>query len=287
MNSPRPLDPTARTRPGAGSVVFLGTGTSVGVPAIGCQCEVCQSGDPRNKRLRCAILVQWPDAAGNPQTLLVDTPPDLRTQLLRERIGLVNAILFTHEHADHIFGLDDVRLFPFRLGAAVPLYCNAQVEARIRKSFDYAFMDREVTHEGARPRLEFKSIDTDAFEVLGTRVLPIPMMHGPHFEVLGFRFGDFAYCTDTNGIPQSSLDRLRGLKTLVIGALRHQPHATHFNVEQAVAVAQQIGAERTFLTHISHDLDHDTTNAMLPPGIELSYDGLRVDLQLVPSLNLD
>ncbi len=258
-----------------GTVIFLGTGTSVGVPAIGCQCEVCQSSDPHNKRLRCSILVQWEG-----KTLLVDTPPDLRTQLLREQIPLVNAVLYTHEHADHLFGLDDLRLFPFRLGAPVPLFCQSHVEDRIRKSFDYAFESREVTHPGARPQLEFETIDTDPFEVLGIRVVPIPMMHGPHFQVLGFRFGDFAYCTDTNGIPESSLNQLTGLKTLVLGALRHTPHPTHFSVEQAVAVAQQLGAETTYLTHICHDLDHDTTNAMLPPGIRLSYDGLRVDVRL-------
>ncbi len=263
-----------------GTVVFLGTGTSVGVPAIGCTCEVCQSDDPHNKRLRCAILVQWTSSAGDEQTLLVDTPPDLRTQLLREQIALVNAVLFTHEHADHVFGLDDLRLFPFRLGGPVPLYCQRKVEERIRKSFDYAFHERKVTHAGARPQLEFQAIDTDPFEVLGLRVVPIPMMHGPHFEVLGFRFGDFAYCTDTNGIPPSSMQRLRGLKTLVIGALRHTPHVTHFNVEQAVAVAQELGAEMTYLTHVSHELDHETTNAMLPPGVQLGYDGLRVDVCL-------
>ena len=258
-----------------GTVVFLGTGTSVGVPAIGCQCEVCQSSHPHNKRLRCSILVQWEG-----KTLLVDTPPDLRTQLLREQIPLVNAVLYTHEHADHLFGLDDLRLFPFRLGAPVPLYCQPHVEDRIRKSFDYAFESRVVTHPGARPQLEFETIGTDPFEVLGIRVIPIPMLHGPHFQVLGFRFGDFAYCTDTNGIPESSLEQLTGLKTLVLGALRHTPHPTHFSVEQAVAVAQQLGAETTYLTHICHDLDHDTTNAMLPLGIRLSYDGLRVDVRL-------
>ncbi len=258
-----------------GTVIFLGTGTSVGVPAIGCQCEVCRSPDPHNKRLRCSILVQWEG-----KTLLVDTPPDLRTQLLREQISLVNAVLYTHEHADHLFGLDDLRLFPFRLGAPVPLYCQSHVEDRIRKSFDYAFESRAVTHPGARPQLEFETIDADSFKVLGIRVIPIPMLHGPHFRVLGFRFGDFAYCTDTNGIPESSLQRLTGLKTLVLGALRHTPHPTHFSVEQAVAVAQQLGAETTYLTHICHDLDHDTTNAMLPPGIRLSYDGLRVDVRL-------
>ncbi len=196
------------------TVVFLGTGTSVGVPALGCDCEVCLSGHPRNQRTRCAIVVQLPGG-----TLLIDTPPDLRTQLLREKIPLVHSVLYTHEHADHLFGLDDLRLFPFRLGTPVPLYCDVIVESRIRRSFDYAFTDREPTHPGATPRLEFRNIDADTrFEALGVQVTPIPMKHGPHFNVLGFRIGDFAYCTDTNFIPDSSIELLQGVKTLVIGA---------------------------------------------------------------------
>lgn len=254
-------------------VIFLGTGTSVGVPVIGCDCPVCQSEDPRDNRTRCAIVVQLPGG-----TLLIDTPPDLRVQLLREKIPLVHSILFTHEHADHIFGLDDVRLFPFRLGAPVPLYCEAQVEARIRHSFDYAFVTRKPTHPGATPQLVFHAIDsvTD-FEVLGATVTPIRLKHGPHFDVLGFRFGDFAYCTDTNELPESSIAKLRGVKTLVIGALRHEPHPTHFNVEQAIELSRLVGAERTLLTHCGHNLGYVDTMAGLPPGIELAYDGLRLD----------
>jgi phosphoribosyl 1,2-cyclic phosphate phosphodiesterase len=260
--------------PIAATALFLGTGTSVGVPALGCQCDVCRSDNPRNNRTRCAIAVDLP--AG---TLLVDTPPDMRTQLLREKIPLVHAVLYTHEHADHLFGLDDLRLFPFRLGRPVPLYCEPNVEARIRKSFDYAFIDREPTHPGATPRLEFESIDpARPFQVLGLSVTPIPMKHGPHFDVLGFRIGNFAYCTDTNHIPESSIDLLGGLDTFVVGALRRKPHPTHFNLDQAVAVAQRIEPRQTYLTHISHDLEHEDTNAALPDGIDLAHDGLRVDL---------
>lgn len=212
--------------------------------------------------------------------LLVDTPPDLRTQLLREQIGLVHGVLFTHEHADHLFGLDDLRLFPFRLGRPVPLFCQEHVEERIRKSFDYAFQDRAVTHPGARPQLEFVRITHAPFVALGLKVVPIPMQHGPHFEVLGFRFGDFAYCTDTNGIPDESMERLRGVRTLVIGALRHTPHPTHFNIEQALEVIDELHPELALITHASHDLDYETTNRMLPSGVRLSYDGLRVPVQL-------
>jgi phosphoribosyl 1,2-cyclic phosphate phosphodiesterase len=210
----------------------------------------------------------------------VDTPPDLRTQLLREDIRLVNGVLFTHEHADHLFGLDDLRLFPFKLGGPVPLFCAPHVEARIRHTFDYAFDSRDETHPGARPQLVFRSIHDSPFDAIGLSVVPIPMQHGPHFETLGFRFGDFAYCTDTNGIPPTSVARLRGVRTLVLGALRHEPHPTHFTIEQAIAMAQMIAPERTFLTHLSHDIDYETTSRALPPGIHLAFDGLRVNANL-------
>ncbi len=256
------------------TVVFLGTGTSVGIPALGCECAVCTSDHPRNNRTRCAITIHLPDG-----TILVDTPPDLRTQLLREKIPLVHSVLFTHEHADHIFGLDDLRLFPFRLGAPVPLFCEEVVEARIRKSYDYAFSEREHTHPGATPRLEFRKIDAaNSFEVLGVTVTPIPMRHGPHFNVLGFRVGNFAYCTDTNHIPDTSFELLAGVDTFVVGALRRKPHPTHFCVDEAMEAARKVNAKQTYLTHISHDLDHEQANALLPDGIDLAYDGLRVSI---------
>jgi phosphoribosyl 1,2-cyclic phosphate phosphodiesterase len=254
-----------------GEMVFLGTGTSVGVPVVGCGCPTCTSPNPRNQRLRCALVVGLPEG-----TLLVDTPPDLRTQLLREKIGVVHATLFTHDHADHVFGLDDLRLFPYYLGRPLPVYCEEQVEARIRKSFDYAF-DEAPYAGGAVPRLEFRRITTEPFEVLGARVIPMRLAHG-RFEVLGFRFGNVAYCTDTNGIPPESRDLLRGLDVLVIDALRHKPHPTHFSLEEAVAVARSLAAKRTYFTHMSHELEHEATNAALPAGMELAYDGLRVPL---------
>lgn len=257
--------------PGLAEVIFLGTGTSVGVPTLGCNCDVCRSTDPHNNRTRCSILIRLP--AGN---LLIDTPPDLRTQLLREDIGLVHSVLFTHEHADHLFGLDDLRLFPFRLGTPVPLYCDDKVEKRIRTSFDYAFRRDTPTHPGAAPQLEFRTISDVPFEVLGTSVTPIPMKHGPRFDVLGFRIGDFAYCTDTNAIPESSMELLQGLETFVLGALRVSPHPTHFNVEEAIEVARRLEPRRTFFTHVSHDLDHGPTCDSLPAGIDLAHDGLRL-----------
>jgi phosphoribosyl 1,2-cyclic phosphate phosphodiesterase len=256
-----------------GQLVLLGTGTSVGVPAIGCSCPVCTSTNPRDNHTRCAVI------AGLPQgNLLIDTPPDLRAQLLREHIGIVHSVLFTHEHADHIFGLDDLRLFPFYLGHPVPLYCEEKVENRIRKSFDYAFRDLEPTHEGAVPQLAFRRIGLDSFDVLGERITPVRLGHGPRFEVLGFRIGNVAYCTDTNSISPESMSRLEGLDVLIIDALRLRPHVTHFSLDEAIAVAQQLGAKRTIFTHISHDLPYEATNARLPAGMELGYDGMRIAL---------
>jgi phosphoribosyl 1,2-cyclic phosphate phosphodiesterase len=195
---------------------------------------------------------------------------------LREKIPLIHSVLFTHEHADHLFGLDDLRLFPFRLGTPVPLYCDLKVERRIRTSFDYAFSDHLPTHPGAAPRLEFRTIESESFQVLGVSVTPIPMKHGPRFDVLGFRIGDFAYCTDTNQIPDSSMRLLEGIDTFVVGALRTKPHPTHFNIAEAMAVVDQLQPRRTLLTHISHDLDHGPTCQTLPEGIDLAYDGLRI-----------
>jgi phosphoribosyl 1,2-cyclic phosphate phosphodiesterase len=256
-----------------GELILLGTGTSVGVPSIGCPCSVCTSDDPHDKRTRCAALVGLPE--GN---LLIDTPPDLRQQLLRERVGIVHAVLYTHEHADHVFGLDDLRLFPFYLGHAVPLYCEELVEQRIRKSFDYAFADMEHTHAGAAPQLEFHRIGLDPFDVLGARITPLRLMHGPRFDVLGFRIGNVAYCTDTNGISPESMALLEGLDVLILDALRMRPHVTHFSLDEAIEVARKLQPKRTILTHMSHDLGHAKTNAWLPAGIELGYDGMRIKL---------
>lgn len=254
-------------------MILLGTGTSVGVPAIGCGCEVCQSEDVHNKRTRCSAILGLP--SGN---LLIDTPPDLRTQLLREKIGIVHAVLYTHGHADHIFGLDDLRLFPFYIGGPVPLFCEPQVERRIRHSFDYAFSSAPETHSGSRPSLVFESIDHEPFSVLGTQVTPIPMRHGPNCSVLGFRIGNVAYCTDTNDIPPESIKKLAGLDTLVIDALRYTEHATHYCIDQAIAIARQVRPRRTVLTHMAHEIDYETALRELPPGIEPGYDGMEFNL---------
>jgi phosphoribosyl 1,2-cyclic phosphate phosphodiesterase len=256
-----------------GQMVLLGTGTSVGVPMIGCGCKVCRSENPRNKRMRCSAVLGLP--GGN---LLIDTSPDVRAQLLREQIGIIHSVLYTHEHADHVFGLDDLRMMQFYLGGPVPLYCEPAVEGRIRKSFDYAFSADAHTHPGAVPQLAFHPVGLEPFEILGARVVPIRMKHGARFEVLGYRFGNVAYCTDANAIPPESMERLIGLDVLILDALRPRGHATHFSLDEAVEVARQLAPRQTYFTHMSHELEHEKTNASLPAGMALAYDGLRIDL---------
>ena len=258
-----------------GQFILLGTGTSVGVPTVGCGCTVCTSGKARNQRTRSAAIVGL--AEGN---LLIDTPPDLRFQLLREGIGIVHSVLFTHAHADHIFGLDDLRMFPFYLGHPVPLYAERDVERALRQAFSYAFDGRPVTHAGAVPKLTFHTIDESPFTALGTTITPIRLQHGPHFRVLGFRIGDLAYCTDTNEISPAGWDLLQGLDTLVLDALRDRPHPTHYSLEQAIAVSQELKPRRTIFTHVSHELDYEAINARLPDSMELGFDGQRIPLPL-------
>ena len=256
-----------------GEMILLGTGTSVGVPALGCSCPVCTSGKPRNQRSRASAILGLPE--GN---LLIDTSPDLRTQLLREGIGIVHSVIYTHEHTDHLMGFDDLRLFQFYLGHPVPVYCNSFVEQRLRMAFDYAFNDAPETHAGASPSVDLHQIDHDPVQILGTKVTPIPLKHGPRFDVLGFRIGDVAYCTDVSEIPDSSWPLLEGLDTLILDALRHEPHVTHFTVEQAIDVAQRLRPRQTFFTHCACRLDYDDVNRALPAGIAMGYDGLRIKL---------
>jgi phosphoribosyl 1,2-cyclic phosphate phosphodiesterase len=216
---------------------------------------------------------------GLPQgNLLIDTPPDLRMQLLREGIGLVHGVLYTHEHADHLHGLDDVRLFPFMLGHPIPIYATEVVEGRIRKIFDYAFSDREQTHPGAVPKMQLQRIDERPIEILGSTLTPVPLVHGPYCRVFGYRIGNVAYCTDTNCIESSSKELLRGLDVLVLDALRKSPHPTHFSVGEALDVIEELGPKKAYLTHLSHELDYTTFFRELPEHVALAYDGLRIEL---------
>lgn len=248
---------------------FLGTGTSVGVPMIGCTCPVCQSTDPRNQRTRCSVVIESPGG-----TLLVDTTPDLRTQLLREKIPLVHAVLFTHQHADHIFGLDDVRVFAHALGGPLPIYCEPEVEAFIRRAFSYAFDPIVQSYPaGGVPQLEFRRIDRPAAAILDQQVVPIPLHHG-RYRVLGFRFDSVAYCTDVNSIPEESWPLLAGTEILILDALRFTPHPTHFSLSEALAVIDRIGPRRAYLTHLSCRLDPEEARKQMPAHVELAYDGL-------------
>ena len=252
-------------------VVILGSGTSHGVPMIGCTCAVCTSDDPRDQRSRPSIVVRIGDA-----WLLVDTAPELRVQCLANDVRSIDAVLFTHHHADHVAGLDDLRRFNWINRSSVPCYGSSRTLKSIRQMFAYAF-DPAPDSPHSRPQLDLVEIDGASFRVGEAEVVPIPLMHGP-LPVLGFRFGDFAYCTDCSEIPEASQALLRDLDVLVLDALRLTPHPTHFNLEQAVEAATQIGARRTYFTHIAHEIGHEKINAGLPDGMELAYDGLRFTL---------
>ena len=253
----------------ARSFTFLGTGTSVGVPMVGCDCNVCRSTDSRNHRYRCAVLLRVPH--GN---ILIDTPPELRLQLLRERVGVIHAVLFTHYHADHLFGLDDLRPVARHLGHSVPLFCTGEVEGKIRTAFSYAFgPEAETLSAGFIPKLRFERIDRGPFRVLGEEITAIPLDHA-HFDVLGFRIRDVAYCTDVSSIPRPSWAALEGLDVLVLDALRFKPHPAHFSLDQALDVIAKFRPKRAYLTHMSHEIDHEEVSRTLPPGVQLAHDGL-------------
>jgi phosphoribosyl 1,2-cyclic phosphate phosphodiesterase len=251
-------------------VTFLGSGTSHGVPMIGCDCAVCRSTDPRDNRLRPSVLLEPDDGT----VLLVDTGPDLRAQALRHGVVRVDAVLFTHPHADHILGLDETRRFTTLQGRAIPCYGDPDTIAEVRRVFQYAFDPRQ--QGGGVPRLDLRPV-TGPFSVGETVVTPVPVMHG-ELPIYGYRVGAFAYLTDCSAVPESSWPLLAGVKTLAIDALRHRPHPTHFTVAQAIEAASRVGAERTLLTHIAHDLGHAETSANLPAGVELAYDGLEVEV---------
>jgi phosphoribosyl 1,2-cyclic phosphate phosphodiesterase len=250
-------------------ITFLGTGTSHGVPMIGCDCATCRSRDPRDRRLRPSIYIQ----TGRGLRLLVDAGPDLRTQALAHGITRVDAILFTHGHADHILGLDDVRRFNVLMGKPMPLYGDETTLGEIRRTFGYVF-DPATPKGGGLPTLELLPID-GPFRIGDEDIVPVPILHGER-RILGMRVGALAYLTDCSGIPDSSWELLGGLDVAVIGALRERPHPTHFSLAQALDAARRIGARRTYFTHMCHDLPHAATCDRLPAGVTLAYDGLTI-----------
>lgn len=253
-------------------VTFLGTGTSHGVPMIGCRCDVCRSDDPRDTRSRPSILIDLAPSF----RLLVDTSPDLRAQALRHGIDRLDAVFYTHPHADHIFGFDELRRFNHLTRMPLSAYGHESTMTAVRKTFGYAY-DPDSPKGGGVPDVRLWNV-AGPFSMGGREVEPVPVMHGTT-RVSGLRIGRFAYLTDCNAIPEPSMTRLAGLDVLVIDALRHKPHPTHFTVEQSLAVVAALAPARAFFTHMAHDLPHAATCAALPPGVTLAYDGLVLDLE--------
>jgi phosphoribosyl 1,2-cyclic phosphate phosphodiesterase len=256
------------------AIRVLGSGTSSGVPTIGCSCDVCRSTDPRDRRQRPSILIRYSDAGAPARNILIDTSPDFRAQMLATRIDRLDAIIYTHGHADHILGLDDVRPFNYRQGT-IPIFAAPETLDIIQRVFSYAFETRERATQV--PQLEVNVIGDAPFDVFGLRFEPIPVMHGKA-KIYGFRFGKAAYLTDHNEVPEASIAKLANLDVMFLDALRHKAHPTHSTLAASVELALRIRANRTFFTHMSHDLPHAATEATLPPGIFLAYDGLEIEV---------
>ena len=248
-------------------VVILGSGTSHGVPMIACDCAVCLSDDPRNKRSRCSALLSWEG-----RNVLVDTSLDFRMQMLAHRVQRVDAILYTHTHADHLHGLDDVRRFNAVQGGPIPAYGSPTTVREIERQYAYVFTENDSG--SSKPSIVLEEV-RGPFELFGKRIEPVQVWHGP-WEVLAYRVDDFAYVCDASRIEREEMEKLRGLSCLVIDGLRERPHPTHFNIAGALAVIEELAPTRAYLTHITHDLDHEETNRRLPPGVELAYDGLAI-----------
>jgi len=253
------------------TLTVLGSGTSMGVPTIGCSCAVCHSTDPHDRRTRPSILLEF-----DGKVVLVDTTPDFREQAIREHITQIDAVLYTHTHADHILGIDDLRPLSYHHDGRIPLYARPEATEFLRNMFRYIF-DADYKF-GGLARLELKPI-AGPFELFGKRFEPIPIIHG-ETEIYGYRFGSAAYLTDFSEIPEASLASLQGLDVLFLDGLRHTPHPTHSTVENSIRIAERLRAKRVFFTHICHDLSHEATNAVLPPQVRLSYDGMKLEFEI-------
>jgi phosphoribosyl 1,2-cyclic phosphate phosphodiesterase len=253
-------------------VLVLGTGTSHGVPMIGCECGTCTSTDPRDRRSRASILIQT-----DGPSVLVDTTPDLRSQALAHKVRRVDAIVYTHSHADHVMGLDDVRRYNAMQKSAIPCYADERTLGDLRRIYSYIFHP-DTPRGGGIPQVVLARVMGE-FCVGPATFVPVPIMHGSR-TILGYRVGSFAYLTDCSGIPEASWPLLGGVRTVVLDALRERPHPTHLSVNQALAIIERLGPERAYFTHMCHDLPHAATCARLPAGVELAYDGLTFEIAL-------
>ena len=252
------------------TITFLGTGTSQGVPVIACNCEVCTSTDKRDKRLRTSIMIESGD-----KTVVIDSGPDFRYQMLREHVQHLDAIVFTHEHKDHVAGLDDVRAFNYKQNAPIDVYATTRVQEALKREFAYIFA--EFKYPGI-PQINMHTIDLKPFDIGSIHLIPIEVMHYK-LPVLGFRIGDFTYITDAKTVSETEVEKLKGTKTLVINSLQTQSHISHFTLDEALSFARLIGAEKTYFTHMSHRIGlHSVVSQQLPQGIELAYDGLKIEI---------
>jgi phosphoribosyl 1,2-cyclic phosphate phosphodiesterase len=254
-------------------VTFLGTGTSMGIPMIGCNCIVCNSDDPKDRRLRTSVWIE-----NDGMNIIIDTGIDFRQQALREKLPLVDAVLFTHHHVDHIFGLDELRPINFLQKRTVKIYATAGTLEYLKRIYPYVFEGNHCPSD--IPKIDYYAIDTKPFNINKLSILPISLIHGD-MPVLGFRIGNFAYCTDVNKIPWKSYQHLKNLDVLVLGALRNSPHPTHFTLAEAVAEANKIGAKRTYFVHMSHELTHQQMMKQLPENAQPAFDGLTIELESI------
>lgn len=253
-------------------VTFLGTGTSQGVPVIACACHVCKSQDPRDKRLRTSVLLEWEN-----RRIVIDSGPDFRQQMLREKVLGLDAIVFTHDHKDHIAGLDEVRAFNYINQWRAQVYCSEEVEISLRREFHYAFS--EVKYPGI-PEIDIHRINDEPFEINGLNFTPIKVWHY-NLPVFGYRIGNFTYITDANRIENSELEKIKGSEVFVLNALRHEAHPSHFTLKEAIAVAESTNTKQTYFTHISHQLGrHSEVEGKLPVGMALAYDGLAIEIPM-------
>ncbi len=257
-------------------ILFLGSGTSTGVPMIGCECSTCASSNDKNNRTRSSVLIRWMEGT-DIRNILVDTTTDLRIQALRHGLKRIDAVLFTHPHADHVHGLDELRTFNFMQKEAIPCYGSEFTLSRIETMFDYIF--KPTPTGGSKPRVTLNTVNGDVeLALFGRKVVPLPVMHG-EMEVLGFRLGPIAYITDCNHIPDKTMEKITGVSLLVIGAVRLESHVTHFSLDEAIQVAQRAKAKKTYITHISHHIEHEKVSQTLPENVYLSYDGLEETLE--------